>query len=529
MIDTLYQLVLEPLLHHTYFAKALLAGSLVAMVCGVIGCFIILRRMAFLGDAIAHAMLAGVTAGYLFMQIAFGKDAHAPAMLVGSILAGFVTVAMIGFVSKATRIKDDTAIGIMYTGIFALGGVLASLFSDRIHIDLLHFVMGQVLAVGNTDLWMMAVVTAIVLGLVILFFRHLQLTSFDPIMAASIGIPVVAVNYLLTTCTSLVVVSAVQIVGVILVVGLLVTPAATAYLLSDRLGWMLVVASLFGVTSVVGGLYLSEWIDVATGSAIVVFSTFQFLVVLIVAPRYGLVAGTLRRRALVPQRLAEDVLGYLSRCIEKPVPVASVLANVDGRSDQIRRALRSLERGELIDVKGDGLRLTKEGRREASRLLRAHRLWETYLEHVGTPSDQLHAQAHLLEHASDEATIDYLDDKLGHPLHDPHGAMIPEDFVDLVPGAEVKASLLREGRAATISGLAPQARSTSLRVGMRITAGPRQDEGRQWTFVLDDKRQIVLDHATADAVTVRLDERKDEGRRTKDEGERTKDEGRRTK
>ena len=132
---------------HPYLPRVLLAGVLVSISCGVMGCFIILRRMAFLGDALAHAMLAGVTCGYLIMKLAFGVEAHAGAMLVGSVIAGLATVAMIGFVSRATRIKDDTAIGIMYTGIFAFGGLLASRFSDLIHVDLLHFVTGQVLAV----------------------------------------------------------------------------------------------------------------------------------------------------------------------------------------------------------------------------------------------------------------------------------------------------------------------------------------------------------------------------------------------
>ncbi len=239
---------------------------MVAVVCGVMGCFVILRRMAFLGDALSHAMLAGVTAGYLFMQIFFGIEAHAPAMLVGSILAGLVTVGLVGFVSKVSRIKDDTAIGIMYTGIFALGGILASVFSHRIHLDLYHFVTGMVLGVEDGDLWMMAWIAAFVLTIVILFYRHLQITTFDPVMAASLGFPVMAINYLLTTCTSLVVVGAVNIVGVILVVGLLVTPAATAYLLSDRLSRMLPLAAGFGVIGVLGGLYLSMWIgNVATG------------------------------------------------------------------------------------------------------------------------------------------------------------------------------------------------------------------------------------------------------------------------
>ena len=501
------------LLHHLIdplsevaFQKALIGGSLVAIVCGVIGCFVILRRMAFLGDALSHAMLAGVTAGYLFMQIVFGIEAHAPAMLVGSVIAGLITVALIGFVSKVSRIKEDTAIGIMYTGIFAVGGVLASIFSHRIHLDLYHFVTGMVLGVEDADLWMMASVTTVVLMIVILFFRHFQLTTFDPVMAASLGIPVVFFDYLLTTCTSLVVVSAVGLVGVILVVGLLVTPAATAYLLSDRLSRMMSLAALFGVTSIVMGLYASAWIgNVATGPSIVIASTAQFLVVLVVAPRYGMLADWLRRRANVPQPIIEDILGVFRYGENDQLALADVQQRVTGRPETIQRAIRALEEKSLLRVEGQQITLTSLGKQEANRLVRAHRLWEAYLERVGTPVEELHNRAHELEHVHDDATIDYLDDKLGHPLTDPHGAEIPEPSHSLEPGAEVNASLLREGRKAIIIELGAQAKDTGLQIGQTIIAGPRHDSGHLWTLLLQDGSQYELDHAAADAVRVRLE------------------------
>ncbi len=474
-MSRLTEMLITPLTEQA-FQKALIGGGLVAIVCGVIGCFVFLRRMAFLGDALSHAMLAGVTSGYLFMQMVFGIEAHAPGMLVGSILAGLVTVALVGFVSEVSRIKEDTAIGIMYTGIFAVGGVLASLFSHRIHLDLYHFVTGMVLGVEDADLWMMAVVATAVLAIVVMFFRYFQITTFDPVMAASLGIPVVAVDYLLTTCTSLVVVSAVGIVGVILVVGLLVTPAATAYLLSDRLNRMMTWAAFFGLTSVIGGLYISTWIgNVATGPSIVIVSTLQFLVILFVAPRYGLIADRLRRRTMVPQQIMEDILGSFRYGAQGTIEVADILEQVNARPDLVQRALRSMEHDELVVIRGQRATLTDEGQRESQRLLRAHRLWETYLQHVGTPEEELHDRAHRLEHLHDEDTVDYLDDKLGHPLHDPHGAEIPEDFVHLVPGAEVKASLLREGRQGTITVVGHAARHSGLAEGQQITSGPRSD------------------------------------------------------
>ena len=491
---------------HSHLVRALIAGVLVSTVCGVIGCFIILRRMAFLGDALAHAMLAGVVSGYLLMKVAFDSEANAPAMLIGSLIAGFVTVAMIGFVSKLSRIKEDTAIGIMYTGIFAVGGLLASLYSRYIHIDLLHFITGNVLAVETIDLWMMAGVAVIVLSVVILLFRQLQITSFDPVMAASIGIPVLLIDYVLTTCTSLVVVSAVNIVGVILVVGLLVTPAATAYLVCDRLSRMLWASAGFAALSFVVGYWLSSQINVAPGSAIVVASTAQFLLVLTIAPRHGLVADWWRRHNAVPQRLVEDVLACILKAPGSTVPLATVLQHVPGHGDAIRRAIRTLERSEMLRSDQGSLTLTETGEHEARRLLRAHRLWETYLQRLGTPVGDLHQKAHVLEHVYDEAAVDYLDDKLGHPLHDPHGAEIPEDFVHLVPGAEVKAALLREGRAATVTAIAPAAAHTALQVGMKIIAGPRRDDERVWTFFLPNGEQVLLEHPAADAVTVRFED-----------------------
>ena len=176
MIDWLFQFFVAPL-QQTFFQKALIGGSVAAVVCSVVGCLVILRRMAFLGDALSHAMIAGVAGGYLFMKIMFATEAYAPAMLVGSLIAAVLTVASIGFVSRVSRVKDDTAIGIMYTGVFAGGVVLVSVFRNYIHIDLMHFIMGDVLGVADHDLWVAAIAASIVLSLIILFFRHFQLDN----------------------------------------------------------------------------------------------------------------------------------------------------------------------------------------------------------------------------------------------------------------------------------------------------------------------------------------------------------------
>jgi len=500
--DFLYNAFVSPMTE-TGFQKALIGGSVVAMVCGVIGCLVILRRMAFLGDALSHAMIAGVGAGYLVMKVAFNMDAHAPGMLVGSLVAAVLTVGLIGFVSRVSRIKEDAAIGIMYCGIFAGGVVLVSVFSHLIHIDLMHFIMGDVLGVADEDLWVSVVVGALVLSVIVLFFRHFQLSSFDPVMAASIGMSVALIDYALTTCVALVVVSAVSMVGVILVVGLLITPAATAYLLSDRLSRMMGLAAMFGVTSVAGGLYLCLWLNSAGGGAIVLFSTLQFLFVLAVAPRYGLLAGWRRRRRMVPQQLVEDILGSILRGEDATESCTVVAEHVSAQHrGRLQRALKTMSEDGLIEVDDGTLSLTEEGRREALQVRRAHRLWEAYLAHVGEPEEQLHPQAEQLEHVRDASVVGYLDEQLGHPVRDPHGAEIPGALANGIEG-EAPVSMLREGQRGTVISVGPAAADLGLSPCDAVRIGPRRDDGETWVVFRDDGTEIPLPHPAADAVIVR--------------------------
>ncbi len=495
-MDAVFAMFIAPL-RETFFIKSLLGGAMAAVVSGVVGCLVILRKMAFLGDALSHAMIAGVAGGYLFMKLLFGVEAHAPAMLIGSLIAAVTTVALIGFVARMSRVKEDTSIGIMYTGVFAAGVVMVSIFKDYIHIDLMHFIMGDVLGIADADLWSAAVASALVLSVIILFYRYFQLSSFDPVMAAAIGMPVVFIDYVLTTCVSLVVVSAVSMVGVILVVGLLITPAATAYLLSDRLHKMMALSALFGVTSVIGGLYLCVWLDSSGGGAIMLFCTFQFLVVLCLAPKYGMLARWMRLRRMVPQQLAEDILTAVVR--DDPATLAEIRAHV-AAAGSVSKAVRALAGQGLLRVEGETISLTEAGKVEANKVLRAHRLWETYLKQAGIPEGEIHQRAHSLEHMSDRATVDYLDDLLVHPTKDPHGKDIPEDADCAAPGGRALASMMRNGRRGAVLSIGPKAEHLGLDAGDLITMGDR-DSG-QWEIILADGRRLTLDHAAADAIEV---------------------------
>jgi len=428
MMDILFTLFIEPLTK-MYFLKALIGGSIVAVVCAVAGCLVILQRMAFLGDALSHAMIAGVGAGYLFMKVFFGIEAAAGAMLIGSLIAAMVTVFMINFVTRVSRVKEDTSIGIMYTGIFAAGVVLVSVFSKYIHIDIVHFIMGDILGISDTDMIVSSLVSAAVLSVLILFFRYFKITSFDPVMAASIGIPVLFFKYLFTGCVSLVVVSAVSMVGVILVVGLLITPAATAYLLTDRLDKMMVLAAIFGVTSILGGLYFSLWLNSSGGGAIMLFSTFQFLTVLFFAPRYGMLADYMRRKKMVPQQVIEDIIGSVYKS-GGTISEAELARYVKTPPKTMKNALTNLENDGYIQKKENSVSLLDKGSQEALRLKKAHRVWETYLHHMGVPDEMIHEQAHILEHYNDAEAIEYIHEKMGYPDKDPHGAQIPQIYAD---------------------------------------------------------------------------------------------------
>ena len=499
-MDWLAELFIGPL-RETFVQKSLIGAGLVAIVCGVTGCLVVLRRMAFLGDALSHAMIAGVAGGYLFMKVLFGIEAHAPAMLIGSVIAAVVTVMLIGFVSRVSRVKEDTAIGIMYTGIFAGGVVLVSIFRSYIHIDLMHFIMGDVLAVADADLWASAIVAALVLSIIILFFRFFQVTSFDPVMAASIGMPVVLIDYVLTTCVSLVVVSAVSMVGVILVVGLLITPAATAYLLSDRLERMMLLAAVFGLTSVVGGLYLAVWLDSAGGGAIMLFCTLQFLLVLAAAPRYGMLARWFRLRNMVPQQMVEDILVTIIREPKGGLPVTEIETRVPGRKG-LKKAIRNLTARNYLQVDNGAVVLTDEGTREANRILRAHRLWEAYLDHLGEPVGEIHDIAHELEHIHDPEAVSYLDDLLVHPTTDPHGREIPEHRNCTVQGGKIPLCLARSGRRGIVENAPESALAKGLNNGDMILLKKRR--GDLWVIETSGGREINLNHDEADAIVLNV-------------------------
>ncbi|MFN7251239.1 MAG: metal ABC transporter permease [Anaerobacillus sp.] len=270
---------------YQYLQNALIAAILVGIICGVIGCFIILRGMALMGDAISHAVLPGVVIAYMLGASFF----------VGAVITGVLTALGIGYISQNSRIKDDSAIGIMFTAMFAFGVVLNSSLKGT-SVDLWHILFGNVLAVSTTDLWVTFAMSIFVIGMIILFYRPLLLSTFDPTMAKATGLPVKFIHYMLMLLLSLVTVASLQAVGIILVVAMLITPGATAYLLTDRLSIMLVLSAVFGVISGVLGIYFSVIFDVSSGSTIVLIASLLFGLAFFFSPKQGIIWRALRSK-----------------------------------------------------------------------------------------------------------------------------------------------------------------------------------------------------------------------------------------
>jgi len=255
-------------LHYSFMLRGLTAAVIVGLVCAVVGTFVVLRGMAFLGDALAHAILPGVAIAYL-LGGAQGQ------LFWGALGAALATALGVGVISRAGRLREDTAIGVIFAGAFALGIALISTIRSY-SVDLAHILFGNILAITNADLLLMGGFGAGVLLLIAAFYKELVVISFDPIHAATLPLPTEPLRYLLLALIAVTVVVSLQTVGAGLMAAMLITPAATGYLLAKRLSTMMLIAILVGAGSGIVGLYLSYYIAIASGAAIVLVATACF-------------------------------------------------------------------------------------------------------------------------------------------------------------------------------------------------------------------------------------------------------------
>ncbi|MBP1968372.1 manganese/zinc/iron transport system permease protein [Virgibacillus natechei] len=284
----------------TYTAWIIVTASLVGLTCGLIGVFLILRKMAMMSDAISHTVLLGIVLAYMVTN-----EVSGPHMLIGGILAGLLTAFLVQWL-HSLDIEHHASMGIVFTTLFALGVILIATSVGNAHLDVKHALMGEITFIpfhtmsipfiGNVPVAtaMLAVAFVIVLFFIIAFYKEWKITTFDSALAASLGIPVVLLHYVFMSLVSVTTVASFDAVGAIMVVAMLITPAASAYLWTDKLSVMLVLSGSFGVVSAVVGYYIAAWIDTSISGSMAFATGLVFLVSFISSPKHGLISKYVR-------------------------------------------------------------------------------------------------------------------------------------------------------------------------------------------------------------------------------------------
>lgn len=413
--------------------------------CAILGCYLVLRRMSLLGDAISHAVLPGIALAYLFS----GHVSGIP-ILIGAMALGMLTSLLTQGLSSLGRVPEDASMGVVFTSLFALGVILIHAFAGRAHIDADCVLYGQIDYAGiNLFDWrgwqiprpliMLGPALIITVAFVALFWKELKIVSFDPALAGAMGFRVALVHYPLMAVVSGVTVASFESVGSILVVAMLVVPAAAAALMADRLRWMMAWAVTIGAMSAIFGYILAVPLQTNVAGMMAVVAGVQFTLAVFLSPRYGLVSRWLRNLALAVRIASEDIIGQLYRAEERSraggrgQETGTTGQPVGGLVGLLARMRVAYQQWTGRDVHGQR-QLTTEGRVAARNLVRAHRLWESYLDtHFDLPRDHLHDAAERMEHFIDPQLQADLDAELAGRATDPHGKQIPR--VDEAHGA----------------------------------------------------------------------------------------------
>lgn len=429
----------------------LIVGAVTGATCGLLGCFLVLRRMSLVGDAISHAVLPGIALGYLLSGSVAG-----PPILLGAMLLGLVTTMLVQWLSQWGRLNEDACLGLVFTSLFALGVILLQVAARHVDLDADCVLYGQIDFAGvdlvrvgpwevSRPLRMLVPACVVTLAVVLLLWKELVLVAFDPALAAAMGFRVGLVHAVLMTLVAGVCVAAFEAVGSIVVVAMLVVPAATAVQLADRAGWVAAWSAAIGSTSAVLGYLLAEWWATSVAGAMAVAAGLQFTGALFLAPRRGLVPQLVRRLALAVRIAGEDVLARLYRSEEpsfapsleeesetevRPRPPARLwrAAAEEAERGWVGRLARwrLLRHGWVTRDPAGRLQLSSDGRTAARQLVRAHRLWESYLDtHFDLPRDHLHEAAERMEHFLPQPLQDELARELADRAVDPHGQAIP--------------------------------------------------------------------------------------------------------
>ncbi len=423
-------------------------GFLAAAACGLPGCYLVLRRMSLMGDAISHAVLPGLAIAFLVT----GSRASWP-MFLGAAVVGVLTAVFTQWIEKIGRVEATASLGIVFTSLFALGLILLRMTADAVDLDPDCVLYGAIeltpldtIALWGWDVPRAAVVNGSMLlvnaAFIVVFYKELKISSFDPQLATTVGVSASFMHYALMGLIAATVVAAFESVGSILVIAMIVVPGAVGHLLTDRLSIMLlisvVVAALSAALGHLGAIALpplipgGEFIDTSTAGMMAVAAGALLVLAVAAGPRYGVVSRWIGRLRLSLRVAEQDILAMLWRTEEwsggaqtslnrKHIMEALALGPWSSWA-----VLTGLARRALVRQDAAGFSLTRAGRDQARDLVRTHRLWETYLaRYLHVPIDQLHLSAERLEHATDERLQKALSEKIGSPRLDPQGKQIP--------------------------------------------------------------------------------------------------------
>ena len=406
---------------------------LLGVCCGLLGSVIVVRQFALAGDTLAHAVLPGIALGYMWAMKK--SPIH---LFVGAVLAGLIGAVVVSLIQQTTRLKRDTSLGIVLGGFYAFGIVLVTYLQNHMPGDaagLKSFLFGKAAAMTETDLVLITSITVISLVIFVLFFGQLKAISFDASFARSIGIRERFFHYLLMLLLAWAVVAALQAVGVVLVTAMLIIPAATAYLLTDRLHWMVFLSIIIGGTVSTAGVIISFLgPKLPTGPFIVLTAASVFAVAFIAAPRHGRIAKWWSRRRQSDQIRRENTLKAIYHLQEANefandwIGVDDLIGKRRKRQEEVLREIRLLDRKQLIhwDEEGARLRFEDDGLTRAKEIVRNHRLWELYLTNkANIAPDHVHDDAEKIEHILGDDLVRELEESLENTGVDPHGKEIP--------------------------------------------------------------------------------------------------------
>jgi ABC-type Mn2+/Zn2+ transport system permease subunit/Mn-dependent DtxR family transcriptional regulator len=427
---TLIASIFDVLIPASGAGKALMAAVLLGVGCGLLGCFVVLRRVALMGDAISHAVLPGVVAGLIY-----SPDRNPGIIFLFAATAGLLGAGIVRALMATTRLKSDAALGVVLATFFAFG-IMWQTRNQQDTVGVMNFLFGNVGSIDASDLRMMMLTTVTLVVTVFVLKRPLLVMSFDEGFSRGLGYPVKVLNGVFYFLLTFSVVVALQAVGVVLVSAMLITPAAAAYLLTDRFGKMLVLSVTFGVISGIVGALISASINgMPTGPVITLSATFVFGVVYFVAPQHGVLSRiirvTKRRRIVMRENTLKAIYQILEGegFIHEEVSIIMLARKSRQTEEMIRSRCASLLKHGFIELSEDkvSLHLTSTGWKRAMELVRNHRLWELYLTNEADyAEDHVHDDAEKIEHILGPNMVRQLEQDLDFPELDPHGKPIPK-------------------------------------------------------------------------------------------------------